>query len=159
MAISLNYDKPSDKDPALKALARKLGQAGAVVIAQSVDQGAPLKRAGVSYRTASLSFADSQQVQILFKAPAGDVFEVRLNGKAIPITAQTDASAAAKEIAGRLAAGRAKFQAALTKAPVVKVAAIRVSRTNQLKQLTEARDTLAAECNALQSELDALRSA
>jgi ribosomal protein L7/L12 len=158
MAISLNYLKPSDKDPALKALARKLGQAGAVVIAQSVDQGTPLKRAGIAYRTANLSFADSQVVQLLFKE-SGDVFEVKLNGKAVPVTAQTDVGAAGKEIAGRLAAGRAKFQAAMTKAPVTKVAAIRVSRTNQLKQLTEARDTLASECDTLQSELDALRAA
>ena len=158
MAISLNYLKPSDKDPALKALARKLGQAGAVVIAQSVDQGTPLKRAGIAYRTASLTFADSQMVQLLFKA-SGDVFEVRLNGRAVPITAQTDVGAAVKEIAARVVAGSKKFQEAMTKAPVTKVAAIRVSRTNQLKQLTEARDTLAAECDALQSELDALRAA
>lgn len=154
-ALTLNFARPSDKDPALKAFARKLGQAGAVVIAQSVSS-TTAKKAGMEYRTAGLSFADSQTVELLFKS-SGDVFEVRLNGKAIPVTAQTDAGKAAKEIADRLAAGRAKFQAALAKTPVAPVAAARISRTSQLKQLTARRDALQVEIEAVQAELAAIK--
>lgn len=154
--LTLNFARPSDKDPALKAFARKLGQAGAVVIAQSVGT-ATAKKAGLEYRTASLSFADSQTVDLLFKA-SGDVFEVRINGKAVPVTAQTDVGAAAKEIAGRLAAGRAKFQAALARTATAPVAAARVSRTSQLNQLVEKRDRLQVEIKAAQAELDGLQS-
>lgn len=156
-ALTLNFARPSDKDPALKAFARKLGQAGAVVIAQSVGT-ATAKKAGMEYRTASLSFADSQTVDLLFKG-TGDVFEVRINGKPVPVTAQADAGAAAKEIAGRLAAGRAKFQAALAKTAVAPVAASRISRTSQLKQLLERRDSLQVEINAVQAELARLSPA
>lgn len=154
-ALTLNFARPSDKDPALKAFARKLGQAGAVVIAQSVGT-ATAKKAGMEYRTASLSFASSQTVDLLFKS-TGDVFEVRINGKTVPVTAQADADAAAKEIAGRLAAGRAKLQAALTKTAVAPVAAARISRTSQLKQLTARRDALQVEIEAVQAELAAIK--
>ena len=155
-ALTLNFARPSDKDPALKAFARKLGQAGAVVFARSVST-TTAKKAGMEYRTASLSFTDNQTVELLFKS-SGDVFEVRLNGKAIPVTSQTDAGKAAKEIADRLAAGRAKFQAELTKTTTAPVAAARISRTSQLKQLTARRDALQIEIEAVQAELAALTS-
>lgn len=151
-----NFKAFTTGDPAVKDTIKAFGRAGAVVISSAADAKST-KRAGVEFKTLHLSFADSQQVELLIKA-TGDIFEVRLNGKQIPIRAQDDIALAAKEIVAKLDANRAKFQKALTAVKMPAPVAARTSRTNMLAQLTAQRDGLKAEIADVQKQLDELEA-
>lgn len=151
----LNYASLKETDPKVKALIRAFGVAGAVVISTSADATAS-KRAGIEYKALHFTYADSQRVSLLVKR-TGDVFEVRINDRPVPVRSQDNTKAAAEEIAGKMAAGRARFQKAMTatKAPMPS-ASIRVSRSTLLTQLTERRDGLKEQVGVARERLASL---
>lgn len=129
-----------NKDRALKEATRLFKRAGAQVVSAEVDKGLS-RKAGVSFRNVNFAFADNQTVTFAVKT-TGDVFEVRLNGKPLPLRHQDDHALAISEIAGRMDSGRAAFQRALAKVRIQLPPSIRVSRANLIAALTERRDNL-----------------
>lgn len=128
------------RDRAVKEAAKLFKRAGANVVSSQVD-GSTLRRAGVTFRNVHFTFADNQTVTFSVKT-TGDVFEVRLNGKPLPLRHQDDHALAIGEIAARMDGGRGAFQRALARVRVPLPPSIRVSRTNLVTALTERRDNL-----------------
>jgi hypothetical protein len=103
----------SHKDKAIADAKKAFKKAGATVV--SVDVDAKTKKAlGIEYREVQFGFADSQTVRFGVNA-SGDVAQVRINGKAVPLKNPDDHAEAIKEIAAAMDKGRTKFQAALAK--------------------------------------------
>jgi hypothetical protein len=103
----------SHKDKAIADAKKAFKKAGATVVTVDVDAKTK-KTLGIEYREVQFAFADSQTVRFGVNA-AGDVAQVRINGKAIPLKNPDDHAAAIKEIAAAMDKGRTKFQAALAK--------------------------------------------
>lgn len=115
----------SHKDASIKEAKKYFKQAGANVT--SVDVDATVKKAaGVAYREVHFSFADSQQVSFGVKE-TGDVFQVKVNGKQVPLRDQHDHAKAVTELVALMDKGRTKFQAALAKTKVTLPGAIRTA--------------------------------
>lgn len=117
-------------------------------VSQTDASQAVKKTSGVAYREAYLTMADSQKVTFRIKE-TGDIFQVLINDRLVPIKEQDDHKAAIKEIAGHLDASRAKFQAALAKAktplpPSIKtsVPTMKAALQTKLAGLNEAIGTL-----------------
>lgn len=153
-ALQFDFDNPSEKDKAVKAVVQRFRLAGANVITSEVDKKMSI-RAGVTFRSLNLTFADGQTVTMSFKA-TGDVFEVKINGKVTPLKDQDDHHAAISEIAGRMDKGRGAFQRALARVKVPLPPSVRVSRSNLLKAKIERRDALKDSIQLLKVELGAL---
>ncbi len=138
--LLFSFDDLSSKDKAAKQLKRYFEQAGASVA--SVDVDGKIKRtAGIKNRQISLTFADSQTVSMLVKE-SGDVFQVKLNGKVVPVRSQDDHKAAIAEIAAKMDSGRTAFQKKLAKAKAPKPKGVKVSRKKRLDVVTDQRDAL-----------------
>jgi hypothetical protein len=127
-------------------------RAGCAVAVTNVD-ATPSRKAGESYRNVNFTMADNQRVTLGVKA-TGDVFEVKVNGKATPLRNQDDHGAAIVEIAGKLDASRTKFQKALAMVRVPIPPSIRTSRTNMLAALTQKRDALQGAIEVATAELE-----
>lgn len=131
-----------NKDRAVREASRLFKRAGAQVVGSEVDANLS-RRAGVSFRNIHFTFADNQRVTFAVKT-SGDVFEVRLNGKPLPLRNQDDHAKAIGEIAERMDAGRAAYQRALARVRVPLPPSIKVSRTKLVAALIERRDNLKA---------------
>jgi hypothetical protein len=155
--LLFHFQDLSDKDKAVKAAVRAFTRAGQTVVQTAVDP--KVKRSsGISYREMALTFGDGQTVSVRIKQ-TGDVYQVLLNGKLVPIKNQDDHQAAVNEIAKLLDAGRSKFQAALAKAaaklpPSIKTAAPKLEAV--LKQKIE---DLNVAIEAAREELATLQTA
>jgi hypothetical protein len=154
MAGTLIFDffKASEKDKAITAAKRYFQRAGAPVATVDVDQKVT-KVHGVSTRLVHFGFADNQKVSFGV-TETGDIYQVKLNDKVLPLRAQDDQAGAIAEIVAAMAKGRAKFQAALARVKVDLPQTIRTAAPNvekDLKQkialldesISEARQTLA----------------
>lgn len=86
-----------------------------LAVSQSEASPALKKTSGIAYREAYFTMADSQKVTFRIKE-SGDIFQVLINDKLVPIKSQDDHKAAIEEIGKRLDASRAKFQAVMAKA-------------------------------------------
>ena len=67
-----------------------------------------VRKNGVTTLGVQLFLADDQMVNLRVKE-TGDIYEVKINNRLTPITAQDDTDAAVKEICDRLIRGRAAF--------------------------------------------------
>ncbi len=138
----------------VKAIQQAFARAGVPVI--SIDADGKAKRtAGVSYKTMTLAFADSQTVELAIKQ-SGDVYRVSLNGSVVPLKNPDDHAKAVGEIAKMLDAGRAKFQAKMARAKVdlpkgIKTAAPKMEQ--QLAAQIQELDTKIADRRATLEEL------
>ena len=174
MAKSLlfSFDDLTDKNRVVRSVKKQFEALGAVVVA--VDVPARVKRmAGITYRELSLSFADSQMVTFRVKQ-TGDIFEVRLNGKTLPIKEQDDQRKALKEIADAMDKGRTAFQRKLQRVrvdvptkgmhstvSVVQRQADKIAATKEMiekyrkdtEELQKKRDQDAAEAGKVESRL------
>ena len=138
-----------------KVAARQFTRAGANVV--QTDAGTAVKRtSGVSYRELALTFADSQAVALRIKS-TGDIWQVLINGKIVPIKSQDDHQAAVGEIVKALDAGRTKFQALLAKAKAKLPPTIRTAAPKLEAVLVEKRDGLKVAIQAVRDEIATLR--
>jgi len=113
----------SHKDKSVAAAKRMFARAGATVA--TVDVDAKTKRtSGIEYREIQFGFSDSQTVRFGVNA-SGDVAQVKVNGKVVPLKNPDDHAAAITEIVAFMDKGRTKFQAAMAKAKVMLPATIR----------------------------------
>ncbi len=107
--LILNFDEMGGKkDASIKAIAKAFEKAGAKLAQGEVTQGVR-RTSGVTYREMLLTFVDSQTVTLMVKQ-SGDIYQVKLNGRVMPISNQDDHQAAAAEITAKMEAGRTTFQ-------------------------------------------------
>lgn len=155
--LLFDFEKISDKAKAVKEVAKAFSRAGANVVSTEVA-ATTSRRSGITFRNVSFTFADGQLVQLSVKS-TGDVFEVRINGKPVPLKNQDDHAKAVAEIAARMDTGRSAFQKALTKARVPLPPAPRVSRATLIKAKEERRDGLKEAVGLARKELEELTAA
>lgn len=118
------------------------------------DVSTQVKRSsGISYREVSLTFADSQQIVLRVKA-TGDIFQVTLNNKLLPIKNQLDQIKAVAEIVSAMDAGRTKFQKLLAAAKVKLPPSIKTTAPKLEQVLTEKRDALKTAIAEVMAEID-----
>lgn len=141
---------------AMKRITALFERAGLKVVDVASD-GRTRRIAGVSFREVTFSFADSQALAMRVKA-TGDVYEVRLNGKPVPVSQQDDAAKAVAELVLMLDRSRARFQrrlAALQMRPPegAKTAApkLREALTQQLEQVNQEIEAATEELAALEA--------
>jgi hypothetical protein len=149
--LSFQIDNPSSKDKTVKEVTKTLGRFGCKVITAEFDQKLT-RRAGVSFRYLNLTFSDGQTAALGIK-DTGDVFEVRVNGKPVPITNQDDHEGALQELADLIDRRRAAFQRAMARVKTPIPPSVRTSRANTLQKLTERRDALREAVTLKEQEL------
>lgn len=135
-----SFDDLSLKDKAVKALSKEFAKQGAQVIDTAIPSTIR-RKAGISYREVNLSFADSQIVTFFVKK-SGDIFEVRLNNRALPIKQQDDQKKAIKEIVEAMDKGRSAFQKKLAQAKVEVPKSATVSTVTTAKKQSEKIESL-----------------
>lgn len=144
-------------DKASKLVARYFARAGANVVQQDVSSS--VKRSmGVSYREMTLTFADSQAVVLRVKQ-TGDIYQVLLNKKLLPIKNQDDHIAAITEVVKAMDSGRSKFQKKLAMARVKPPASIRTAAPKMEQVLIQKRDALKEAIAAIREEIESLMAA
>lgn len=152
--LLFSFEDLTVKDKAAKQAIRYFSRAGANVVQQDIPSA--LKRSsGVTYREMALTFADSQTVVLRIKQ-SGDIFQVLLNGKVLPIKNQDDHVKAIAEVVQAMDAGRSKFQKILAAAKVKPPAGIRTAAPRMEAVLTEKRDALKSAIAAVRSEISGL---
>jgi hypothetical protein len=143
----------------MKELSKIFAQAGTPVVDVAIDE--KIKRvAGVSTRNITLTFADSQTITLSVKQ-SGDIYEVKVNNKVLPIKHQDNHKKAVIEMINALDAGRTKFQAALARTVVTLPKSVKTAAPKMVDALKaelaekqaaiEAADVRLAE---IQSEID-----
>lgn len=155
---TFGFEDLSSNDKALRTFTRAFGRLGANVVQTEVPQR--IKRtAGISYKEVNLTFADSQTVTLCVKK-TGDIFQVKLNGKALPIRNQDDQKKAVKEIVDAMDSGRAAFQRKLARTQVkvptgIKTAAPRIEAvlTEKVTSLKDAIAEVNKRCDELRTEI------
>jgi hypothetical protein len=141
----------SHKDKSIAAAKRAFARAGVEVT--SVDVDAKTKKTlGIEYREIQFGFADSQNVRFGVNA-AGDVAQVKINGKTIPLKNPDDHGKAIAEIVAVLDKGRAKFQAAMAKVRMALPATVRTAAP-KLEQVW--REKVAALDTAIEAATEKL---
>lgn len=144
-------DMGSKSDAATRNLVKYFARAG-----NNVVQGEAIttikRTAGISYREMVLTFSDSQKVVMRIKQ-SGDIYQVLLNDKVIPIKAQDDHVSAIAEIVRTMDAGRSKFQAMLVKLQAKPPAGIRTAAPKMEAVLTEKRDGLKSAIAVVRAEI------
>ncbi|MFZ4504591.1 MAG: hypothetical protein ACOYM1_11640 [Methylovulum sp.] len=147
-----SFEDLSVKDKAARQVMQVLNRAGAAVVAQDVDT--KIKRSsGISYREMTFGFADSQTIVLRIKQ-TGDIYQVLLNKKLLPIRHQDDQHKALLEIINALDANRAKYQLALIKASTKLPKSIKTAAPKMLEALTQKRDDLKAAIAVVQEEIE-----
>ena len=114
--LIFSFEDLTQKDKAVREITREFQKLGVVVVATDIPS-ATKRTAGITYREVNLSFADSQTVTFCVKK-TGDIFQVKLNGRVLPMKEQGDQTKAIKEIADAMDKGRAAFQKKLANAKV-----------------------------------------
>ncbi|MGL4735691.1 MAG: hypothetical protein ACRCWB_11560 [Enterovibrio sp.] len=148
MALLFSFNKILKSDPSLKTIQKEFKRYGSEVA--QIDVASTVKKSsGIEYREISMTFVDSQTVTLRIKS-SGDIFQVLINGKVKPIVAQSDHTAAIKEIVNAVQSGSAAFQKKLASknvsVPSSKEDAKMVSGVNNLEeQLKEQIETLKKE--------------
>lgn len=152
--ILFSFADLSVKDKAAKEAAKFFSRAGAHVVQQDVST-AVKRAAGISFREMLLTFADSQKV-ILRVKQTGDIYQVLLNGKILPIKNQDDHIKAISEIVAAMDAGRTKFQKLLAAVKIRPPAGIRTAAPKMEQVLTSKRDALKVAISEVRAEIEKL---
>lgn len=154
--LLFSFENLSAKDTGVKKALQQFQRAGARVAQAEAMTG--LKRSsGVTYRELHLTFTDSQRVVLRIKQ-TGDIFQVLLNGSALPIKNQDDHVAAVAEIAKTMDAGRLKFQRKLAAIKVRPPAGIRTAAPRMEQVLIQKRDMLKEAIAEVREEIDRARA-
>lgn len=109
------------------------------------------RAAGIKYREIAIHFLDSQSL-ILRVKESGDIYQVVLNKKVVPIKNQDDHKKAIDELVNLLNAGRSKFQAALAKQKVKLPETSTTAKPKQIEVLTTTRDKLKSDIATIKEE-------
>lgn len=156
--LLFNFEEmASSKDKIAKIIGRQFGMAGQNIVQTDISESTK-RSSGVSFREMTLTFADSQTITLRVKQ-TGDIFQVLLNNKVIPIKNQDDHAKAVTEIAQNLDKGRAQFQKKLAATKVAVPKGIKTAAPKIEQVLTEKRDSLKEAIRAVNDEIGKLQVA
>ena len=142
-------------DKASRAVMNIFAKNNSTVVSQAIDT--KIRRSsGISYREMSLTMGDSQVVVLRIKS-SGDIFQVLLNKKLIPIKNQDNHFLAVIEIVNAITAGRTKFQKKLASLAIKLPTAIKTAAPKMLVTLTARRDELKSAIADVETEIEALK--
>lgn len=150
MNLLIEYESlaPGKVQSAMRRVLSLFARAGLKVIDVAAD-GKTQRTAGVSFREVGLTFADSQKLALRVKA-TGDVYEVRINDRKVPVSAQSDPARAVAELVKMLDTGRARFQKRL--------AAMQMKPPEGAKTAApKLRETLVAQIAEVDAEIESAR--
>ena len=109
MKLLIDYEALGrNAEAAAKRLKPLFVRAGLSPIGTETD-GKVRRTAGITWRELVFTFADSQKLALRVKA-TGDVYEVLLNGKKVPVKEQDDPAKGVAELVRMLDTNRARFQ-------------------------------------------------
>lgn len=112
---------------------------------------------GISYKQIFCEFADSQTA--IFKVKqTGDIFEVLLNKKILPIANQDNHRKAVGEVINAMEKGRSAFQKKLAKAKATLPPSVKSTIVSKQQAMDEKKAALLEAIQAVQSELDAVNA-
>lgn len=155
--LLFNFSGMTGKDAGTVEAKRYFLRAGAKVV--EADTSGGVKRvAGVSYRELRMIFGDGQTATLRIKQ-TGDIFQVLVNDRMIPIKNQDDHEKAIEEITKAMENGRAAFQKRLAATLVKMPPGIRTAAPRMEAILIERRDYLKDAINAAREKLRLLRPA
>ncbi|SFL23922.1 hypothetical protein SAMN05216302_104611 [Nitrosomonas aestuarii] len=152
-----SFNDMASGDKASRVVEKSFSRKGSNVVQSDISTSVK-RSSGHSYREMTLTFADSQTVVLRVKQ-TGDIFQVMLNKKALPIKNQDDHDAAIEEIVKGMNAGRTKFQNALARAKVRPPKGIRTTAPKMEVSLTEKRDALKVAIASVREEIAEIRAA
>jgi hypothetical protein len=155
--LLFTFEDLSVKDKATKLVTRYFMRAGAHVTGVPEISPKLLRSAGITYREMLLVFNDSQRVILRIKQ-SGDIFQVLLNGKVLPIKNQDNHLKAIAEIVAKMDAGRAKFQKAMSFIKIKPPAGIRTAAPKMVETLTQRRDALKTAIAEINTQIEKLQS-
>ncbi len=144
-------DLGSKSDSVARQVSKYFSRAGSPVVQTDVSPRV-MRSSGISYREIRLVHADSQTTTFRIKA-TGDIFQVLLNNKLLPIRSQDDHVAAITEIVKAMDSGRSKFQKLLAAAKVRPPAGIRTAAPKMEQVLIGKRDALKAAIAEVRAEI------
>ena len=134
----------SDKT-APKEILKLFKRAGGEIAQSSVEK--IRRQNAVSFKTIHLTMSDSQLIALRVK-DTGDIYQVLLNGKVLPIKNQDDEKNAVTEIVNAWQSNVSKFQAALSRKKAQLPKGIQSTR----KKIIETLQTQIAELDELIKE-------
>ena len=112
---------------------------------------------GISYKQIFCEFADSQTA--IFKVKqTGDIFEVLLNKKILPIANQDNHRKAVGEVINAMEKGRSAFQKKLAKAKATLPPSVKSTIVSKQQAMDDKKAALLEAIQAVQSELDAVNA-
>lgn len=156
--LLFNFEEmASSKEKIAKIIGRQFAMAGQNIVQTDISESTK-RSSGVSFREMTLTFADSQAITLRVKQ-TGDIFQVLLNNKVIPIKNQDDHAKAVAEIAQNLDKGRAQFQKKLAATKVAVPKGIKTAAPKIEQVLTEKRDSLKEAIQAVNDEIGKLQVA
>jgi hypothetical protein len=152
-----NFDDLSAKSKETKAVMKIFSKAGSPVVSQEVSPSTR-RTAGVSFKEVFFTFGDSQTAVFRIKQ-TGDIFQVLVNGKVVPIRNQEDQERAVLEIISFMDSGRSRFQKKLAAVAVKLPPSIRTAAPKMETLLIQRRDTLKEMIEEIKSEILAVQAA
>lgn len=156
MDLLISFDGLKAGTAALKKLVQAFTRAGSPVATSDLDPRTR-RTLGVNYRVVDLTMTDNQKVSLGVKS-TGDIYEVKVNGQAFPITAQNDQRKAVGEIVKALDAGRAKHQAKLARQKVALPKGITTAAPRMEQKLAQASADLDAQIATAKARVNELRT-
>ena len=150
-----SFEDLTSKDKAVRQIQRAFTRLGVSVVQTDIPTTIR-RRAGISFREVNLTFADGQVVTFSVKK-TGDIFQVKLNGKQIPIRNQDDQQKAMKEIADAMDKGRAAFQKRQALVQVKPPSSVHTAAPKMEKVLSSRKEELQKAIAEAKAELESLK--
>lgn len=153
-----NFDElSSNEHTAPKSILQIIRRAGGTVASSWVD-GKVRRENAIAFKEIHLVFADSQEAVLRVKQ-SGDIFQVKVNGRATPIKNQDDHKKALIEVIDAVDANSASYQKKLTQTKVVTPTGLKSTVTRKEESLTARIEELKAGISEATNELAAMDDA
>ena len=153
-----NFDElSSNEHTAPKSILQIIRRAGGTVASSWVD-GKVRRENAIAFKEIHLVFADSQEAVLRVKQ-SGDIFQVKVNGRATPIKNQDDHKKALIEVIDAVDANSASYQKKLTQTKVVTPTGLKSTVTRKEEALTARIEELKAGISEATNELAAMDDA
>lgn len=155
--LIFKFESLSNQDVTIKEAVKQFKKAKATVAQVDVNK-AIKKTSGIPYREIFFTFTDSQVITLRIKE-SGDIYQVLLNRKLIPIKSQDDHAKAIKEMAGLMARGRVAFQKRQARKKVALPSSVKTSAPKMEVLLSDRLEKLKREIEEAKRTLDELNAA
>lgn len=163
--LLFSFDDLANEAKAKKArdaVIREFTRAGITAISEdgaaiSAEMSKVKRTSGVSYREIAITFVDSQKVIFRIKAQ-GDIYQVAVNGKLIPVRNQDNHKKAIAELIAVMDKDRSRVQKALLKTKVELPKTIRTAAPKMVEVLTQKRDDLKVAIATVIEETNKLKN-